>query len=383
MYKVMLALTLFLALRARAAVATELYELGWSDRPNQKVSRTFSQVEANEILERIKKRIPIEEDRLQFFVARSGSIISDRNYRVIAPIDLFNRYRLDQINEDQDGRKYYEKFVFNCLAHATTYNNLLKILKSRIINPRSKLTRDCSTSSGPCNPNVVYTMLMPNWMIRPIQHSSQVSNEVVIELPLSLLNRTDWYLSDGWWYGEKKIGHTWSASQFVSVKSILTEKDDAFRSIFDAHPFSRSSLRELGTYNLYFTPLLNEVVFQEPISFEEVAHALPPNGTGHFKAYFADLRQIDAFTKDLLDQNLSDSWRLEKTDFREDGTPFVVLYHLDNKRFNHLDNPIDINEDPMPISPKKPRRESDADLLQPPPAIPFPAQEAEPETPQA
>lgn len=160
---------------------------------------------------------------------------------------------------DLFSKDIYEGYALNVLTHATSYANLLGILKSGKISSRktigwkwkwykeyiNKLNSLRIAFADPIMKNnfdlyisddrVVYTELNADTSIFCSTDNSKISHEVILELPLSLLNRDDWHITQGWMYGrfierddENGVMGSASAASPVKVVHLIKGLNDKY-----------------------------------------------------------------------------------------------------------------------------------------------------------
>jgi hypothetical protein len=212
---------------------------------------------------------------------------------------------------------------FNVLSHGTSEQGLAHILQKRQILPREaiqvKIDKPIHSVS---EPDRVYTTIQADWTIEPFGHEATGDlPAVVISLPLQLLvNRSDWHISDDWWFGEFDKYHSACSCNFEGIELILRDKADWAEKIIDSSLKKQNQSLEAfkGNFRNYNNLFLshhtrNEVIFKNPIDLSEF----------NFKIYF----HSESAAKQFIDKNAEafQAWKIENQGPTETHFYFLEL----------------------------------------------------------
>lgn len=291
----------------------------WQDG-NEEIYTSFRNKEdAQWLSSQLKKFIP-KEDRKKYENLISLKSVSDsggKEFYVVTvkePVWIF--YGFKRIKEIDD---LYDKYVFDVLTHATKFSSLMEILKRKKILARKDLAGQQKVSMS--DPNVVYTMLSPEWFIDPFVGKADVSGEAIIELPLSLLKRDDWHISSGYFYGVFDEKNSAYYNQPNEVKNIIKSKSDEVNNFIKENNIDLTKIRkDKIAMRLLSKKLINEVIFQNDINLNEI-------GKHGIKIFITD-ELMDMFKAKL--KSLSD-WKLVRQGKSQSGATFFEIKLAEKK----------------------------------------------------
>lgn len=290
------------------SIGMEFCEIKWEGRNggDLMVSQSFPKDIAELVAKALKSELAEER---QSGVRVHESSLSIGQYRVIIDAPLFNSSLFQKtLGKKANGKKYYEDFIFNKLSHATSCKNLINILTNGSILARDKLeinSIDRPLGAGTCKDNVVYTMLMPDYLIYP-RHE-----DVIIELPLELLERDDWYINDAWDYGQN-----YTNTLVANSLSIMQKKH---KLLFENCAFENNSREKIfSMYSLVMYGYDHEVCFRNPISFSKL------DAGETVRLYFKSAALMQNFIAEMDENKVSLDWMLSST-HNEGGVRSLVL----------------------------------------------------------